>query len=709
MVKKLFQNDFKIPYSPWGFFLFFSLINVLLTYFSWSFEPKVFIILAGLILPFVLMIQSSSDPTQGKKPYFEIEPLSPWFFQVKVWFPILVLATLLRFWKCGSPDWWLGGDDSLMAWGAVDLGNHWRWMPFVTLGQDPTTLCYFCYFSLKIFNSMLLSFQIPPAVISWLTLVIAYPTAREYFSRSLSWILTGILALNYWSILIARPLLPGITLPLWELVVLYFMGRFLNSTNISNQRLWLCLLGFGLGLGPYTFFAWPVLFLLSLGTVGWIWWKKKSLDVKSFHGFLFFLTLSITPFLYSAGKESYGGYLLDVSAWNSFKWINQIGVIAGYLSGLFWGPGPVGAWPPTGGFLNFILSSFFFVGAVELYRFRKNPTSLFLAVAFILFLLPGILSHDVEFHRILLILPILFTISGIGLQSVLEQTVPGKRTVLFLGLFTILTIVDLFRIFQSVLPFHFSSWLDRDEQRISYSVLKQLADQKGPGFIFSDMIPNPMNLALDYCTYPFNAAWNPELPTRNINWAALFTESQYSLPLSRLFPQSKWVELPSEVVGVPSRHTLGLFAVTPQTLPRILLWQKYSVWNLKMNSEILNSYSRKSHQEILRDILQFYPNLPDDKYLQSCYFEKLLFNYSWEKTFHPEDRWANWQNFSPILRRSFEGSYQNASLCEKFGRLLAMEGDDSESRKIFQQALKLYPDNPWLQSQMRQLNPPDQK
>ena len=83
--------------------------------------------------------------------------------------------------------------------------------------------------------------------------------------------------------------------------------------------------------------------------------------------------------------------------------------------------------------------------------------------------------------------------------------------------------------------------------------------------------------------------------------------------------------------------------------------------------------------------------------------EKLTYQFSWENTFYPEDTWTNWKNFSGVFQESFNQSYQDAELCEKYGHLLAVEGDDAGAKKIFQKAMKLSPGNPWLKDEMKQL------
>jgi tetratricopeptide (TPR) repeat protein len=110
---------------------------------------------------------------------------------------------------------------------------------------------------------------------------------------------------------------------------------------------------------------------------------------------------------------------------------------------------------------------------------------------------------------------------------------------------------------------------------------------------------------------------------------------------------------------------------------------------------------------MLKNLFDYFSLVPGDPFLQSCYFEKLNFNYSWEKTFYPEDASANWQNFSGLFQQSFEKSYQDVVLCEKYGRLLMTEGKYPEAKVMFEKALRQSPENPFLKYEIQQLVSPE--
>ena len=195
-MRDFLRRDFRLPYSPWLFFTLLLVSEILLTY-----GPKTFtwMALGSSVLALLLFLsgQSLPRPRASERPPYLLETtpvLTPLLKGLGAL--LLALRITARLWNLGSPDWWPGGDPSLMAMEAINLLRHWTWTPFVTLGQDPSTLSYACLFAWKAAGSPILGCQVPPAAVSLLTLALAYPCARRYFSRSLSWACVGVIALN---------------------------------------------------------------------------------------------------------------------------------------------------------------------------------------------------------------------------------------------------------------------------------------------------------------------------------------------------------------------------------------------------------------------------------------------------------------------------------------------------------------------------------
>jgi len=702
-MKKRFKGDLDLSYDPWFYFFIFLAANILLSYFPLSLVTRLWIFLMGLALPLFFAVKSLPIVTPGEKPGYLVDPLPKGSIPGWVWGIGLVAALFLRFGRLGDPAWWPGGDDSLMAMYSLDLLQHWKWRFFETLGQDPSTLSYFGWLVLRLTHSPILAVQFPPAAVSALTLVFGYVASRQFFPRTLSLIFSGLLAFNYWALSISIPFLPGILMPLWECLVLACLGRFLNSTVPAQRRFWSSLLGFTLGLGPFTFFSWPVLVLWVLGMMAIHFWKGSNPKGTDLSFFILGFFLSMAPFLRATLEQGYGGYLSDASAWKNFSsWMAQVRIISDYVGVLFWGGW--GTWAPVqGGFLNALLGAFFFLGIIELFRFPKKALPLFLGLAFLLFLLPGFLSKDVETHRILLVLPLLLVIAAMGIQSLLLRTTPGKRTAILFSILLLTSALDVSRLFPSWDSFFNRSVARTSNERLKcYGLMESLSRQEGPGLIFSEMIPNTQDYSLFYASSAFSAAEDPGLAPSPIKWAAIFTESHYAPLLAKRFPNSQWFSLPTGTIGVNSRHILGL--IPPPSFESSLFqgWEAFYQALQRVNFQLIDSPAGRSHGPILKDLLELYPSVPTDPFLQSCFFEKLTFVYSWEKTFHPEDSWTDWDRFSGTFRHSFEKGYQDTVLCEKFGRLLLTEGKVEEARGMFKRALRQDPGNKFLKEEIEQ-------
>ena len=700
-MKSLLKRDVNIAYNPCLYFGIFTIPFGMLTYFSWSVSGELLIVLLGLVSPSVLfLISLRSQPPINHPPwtlesFSQIRPYLKWIFLST----LIPSAIALRLWRLGNPSWWPGGDVSLNAMEAVKLLQNWRWTPFMNVSQIPSTLSYFCCIILKATDSPLLGTQIPPAAVSILTLGLAYPTARQYFSKSLSLTFASLLAFSEWALLISRPMLPGITLPLWELLALYFLGRFLNARSTEGNNLWVLPLGFTLGLGPYTFVPWPVFFVSVLLVVAKASHGISTMNSKTWGIFFLAMLPGLSPFFSAAIHDGYGGFLRDSSSWVHFDGVRQARVVGNYFRVLFWGGVKEGMlMAPSGGFLNLFTGSFFFAGLLAIYRFRQEPVARFLGFVLFLSLLPGLLSFGIETHRIMLALPFTLAIAAIGLHSIILAFKKNRTKILLLtGLLVMAGVIDGKRYLRGLdLPDY--------ELPASYRVLASMAALQGPGYVFANMIPNTLDFSLSYCAYPFNAALNPTLSEKPVKWAALFTEKSYVPFLAGRFPKSKWLELPTSDPKVGSRHALGLFNVDQSSLPTLLSWRDYCRLNERIDTTAMDVSSLQNLKGVLSQLLAAYPFIPNDPYLQSCFFEKLLFNYSSEKTFHADDTSTSWPNFSPSFQLSFEKSYQDTILCDKLGRLLASEGKTKESRKVLMRALKLSGGNPFIQSEIDQLD-----
>jgi hypothetical protein len=692
-MKNHFVENLSLTYNPWILLVPFLLVNSILTYCPFSVSLKILIFLGGLFLPLALACAVSAKPSPRQKASFFAEPFKTFSIPAWGWVLLAIAALLSRFGRLGSSVWWPVPDISLIARYLLDLDHQWHWRIFETREQVSSLPTYLSWLVFKLTGSTLVAVQFSPALLSWTALIAGYGAARLFFPKSISFTFFIFFAFSYW------PLFISITNPVlvWEALIFYCLGRLSQSSGKANLLPWFFLLGALVGAGPSLAFAWFAMWfwLAALGVFLLI--KGSVPTQKAFWVFMGALLMTLTPFVITAWRDGYGGHIWAVGAWSGFTtWTAQLKVILNYFRVLFWG-GPSGLWIPAGGgFLNVVLGSLFWLGVLELYRFRQTRLALVLISAFFLFLLPGLLSRDVETYRILLVMIPTLTLASIGLNTLLLHSPPAHRTVL-LGLALVAACApDLPRIitfFQSPpLTRGMSSF---NERRIAYEVLKSVADEQGPGLIFSEMVPFTADNSLLVCSYPFNAALNPRLAEdQKTSWAAVFTDWNYVPALRVRFPLSRWKDLSPSPGTVPGLYQLGLIPFSENNRSLFNPWKNYCARIEQIDFEFINTPTGQPITQVLRDLLDFYPSVPHDSFLQSCFFEKLFYYYSFEKTFYPQDAWTRWENFDSFFHRSFSQSLQDSVLCQKYGQILEISGEPAGAEIMFAKARRLSAQNP---------------
>ncbi len=667
-MKATSRADLKLPYNPWIYFLVFLLSNTLLTFGSLPLVFRFWVLLLGLALPFFLYWATHVEVSPDQRPPYAVEIFT---FQHRwIWIFPAGLGLFLRFWRLTDSGLWPEGDEALTGMSALELFQKWHWRLFQDFSQVSSLLSRLCFFTLKLSDNPFLSLYFPPAFLSTLTVLASYFAARRFFSSSFSFLASFLLALNLWAQLVGRTPLAGVLFPLWECGCFYVFGRYLFPSANSSRKKWTCFLGFCAGLGPLTIDPWEVVSFGIIVVIVFEFFKKRPRDYALLFVFFMGLGVALIPFLIAIRTQGFGHHILAVASWKNFSsWWVPVNVAMAYLSVLFWGGVKGLCVPPLGGFLNVLSASSFFVGCLELYRFRREPSTRFIAFFFLLFLSPGFLSNSMETYRIIPLLPLLVIVTALGAQSLWARlSSRGRATFLPLVLLTSLGL-DWNRLF---LPFNAE---DRGTtippKQYCYEILKQLSDREGPGFIFPELVPEQSDHILTYATYFFNATLNSDVQARNVKWAAVFTLEHYRPVFSQRFPSSRWFDLPAEAGGPANRHGLVLIPLNPSLAGTFNSWNDFYSWYQGIEFKIIDLADGQPRTEILRNMARFYPWVPNDSLLQSFFFEKLAFNYSWEETFHPEDKEEGWGNLPKIFQQSFDKSCRDAVLSEKL--ILLME------------------------------------
>jgi hypothetical protein len=706
LLGKRLQADLKVPYRPWFYFLLFLAVGSALTYGKFPLGGMFWILLWGLVLPFGLAFRIHPVPPKTgprREPLdlpLGLPAFTGWLF---------VLAAVLFLGPCFSADPWLVGEEYLTGLGALQLLDHWDFRLFIGFGQLPATALYFCYGLLRLTHSPLLSLHLLAALVSLLTLAVAYAACRTFYPRSFALLFTFLWASNYWVIRVDQLFASLNFLPLWEGLLVLGWGKYRSASSRNSARTWLAVTGFILGLGYLTFTSWLSVLLWAVLLVVVSRWRKAPRYPVSLAYFFIPLGLALVPLVWQILAGNFGQHLLDAASFQKEPAWAFLQRGAEYLAILFWG-GPQGLFTPEGGgFLNPCWGSLFFLGALEWWRRKGTVQAGWLCGTFLFFLLPGIAARGIETYRILPVLPLLVLLVATGAQALVWDLPPRRRKIILGAILALGLGMEGTRLFAGPAEGAGSASAGNPE-RACYRVLKAVAKAQGPGYVFSAFTPEPLDFTLVLAAYPFNAAWDPPAPQallgpEKITWAAVYTDGHYHALLDSIFPGSRWYLFPAGKDGVPSRYQLIVIPITASNAGVLSRWREFYRFYGSFDLKLANLKDNQSRQGLLRDLAGFYPRVPPDSFLQSCYFEKLLFNYSWEKTFHPEDTQANWGNYAGLFRDSFGKSCQDMVLCEKFGRLFASEGKPSEAAKMFRKALDQDPRNPLLIYEWSQVQP----
>jgi len=683
-VKGILQRDLKVPQDPLPYFLWFSLALGLLPFLGLT--GTALLVLLGIALPWagLLLSRGPSSPN-------DLPPLPAWAMAL-----FGGLAFCVLFGGVTSQDRWVAGDEIQGGMLALELSRGWHWDLFRTFGEISTVQARFASLLFKVSDSASFNFFFPSALFALAAVGVGCAAARCFLPRNTSLVLAVFLALQYWPLTLARLHYSVSLFLLWECLCLLCLGRFLGAQGPSRPR-WAMGLGLCAGSGWVGFTCWPVVsclvLLIALGDL----WKKKASGWGPFLGLGSGLGLGLFPLLVAILRQDYGRHILGTAIGPSIDLSQQALVIFRYIGVLLGGTSEGLCLPAYGGFLSPPMGALFLLGTVELWRGRANPLPRVLALGLPWLMVPGFLTHGVETMRVLGVLPFVLVTCALGLGRLLSSFPRTRREGGLLVLLALLSLLDLQKIFavgmeKAPLP----------EKRTYHRVLRDLSERTGPGYLLTGMDPHETDHSLTYFSFPFNKAWNPGLKARPAAWLAFVTEGHYAAPLSARFPSLRWVTPPGGTGAAP-RRLLGILPLDPSLETHLKPWVDYYGFQQGWDLKLMGLADGAWFKPVLEDMKAHYPKVPKDPFLQSCYFEKLLFNYSRERTFYPEDRSMDRTNYGGVLKAAFEGSYRNEFLCQKYGRLLALEGDLEGAKRAFREALRSRPGDAWLLQQLRDL------
>jgi 4-amino-4-deoxy-L-arabinose transferase-like glycosyltransferase len=674
----LIDYSWSLRQKPWAYFLLFLGTNCLMSYGDFPIQAKVFWVLFGLILPLYVALRTLPPPHNEKPGYLTDLPLS---IPAWLWAAALLAVVLLRFYRLTSFPLWPNLDEGWIGTLAIELSKHWSWKFFYTFGETPPLTVWTVALLFKGGFSPAFSLWFPPALCSLLTVLAAYFAARRFFSPSFALLCGGLMGFSYWPLLMGRLCHQGIWLPLWVCGGLYLLGGFHQAKESAGKSLGALALGVGAGLGSFLFTPWPVVTgLLTLGLF-WHWFIRARENRRDFIFYCLTLCLTLIPFGLAVLKEGFGSHIVSLTPWGG--WFHRMNFLTGllhYLGVLIWSAYEKDAAysPVWGGFLNPLLGAFFWVGLVEMIRLRRLALIRWTAAAFLLFLLPGVLSPNLETFRIAQVLPLLLFVTALGVHTLGEFLPESKRLMALLGLLALTGAFDfnlLAAPYRDVNnhPENFGRPLKSLERYRAFEILKH----RGLSVFLTDFDTNAFNdPTLSVMAYPLNGARNPAVAPKNCGQMAVFVNTHYRPFLAQRFPEAQWFDLSQGLHAENGGNLLGIFTDSPTQVksPRqwVLAHEIFQEADLQRFAQGTGNF-----KPILQKLESAYPLVKGDPFLESVF---------WDKRGAFEYGNLDYDQHLLSYQMAVTRGYPTAELYYKLGQLLLVKQRFPEAQAAFLKA-----------------------
>lgn len=288
------------------------------------------------------------------------------FFTPANWLLVLTFgfALLLRLYKLASYLSFPLPDEITNAYSAIHLNDHWTWRLFYHFSELPALYLWLLAIAYKFLGVSFSVLWLVPAILSFLSAAIYYLAFRAFFSKSFSFICLLILGFSFWPVFIGRFSHNAVLMVFCQSLIFWMLAKFVRTEPSSHHPGLSILLGFFLGLGFYTYFAWPLVALCVITTIGFFIrhsWPSRKWDLVVILVAAFFTAL---PLVITGLVENFGSYIGLLFVFNkngdqTFQWDYRQNSFL--FTNFFWTGLPRvfsynSGW---GGLLNPVLGSFF--------------------------------------------------------------------------------------------------------------------------------------------------------------------------------------------------------------------------------------------------------------------------------------------------------------------------------------------------------------
>ncbi len=668
-------------FHPPVYFLFFLAVNLFLSYGTDSFQIKLWGGLIAVILPCLWMISSHKLKS---KSFDKAPALKKNFSEGYGLLFLLAAAIIFRVFASTRLSAWPLADEASCPFYAMDLSWKEPWRFFFSSGQMPLPPFFVWFLALyfKIFSPGLLSLWMVPAFFSILTLLMVYFTVRKFLSDSLAFFCTAFSCFNFGLLYTGLFCMPTCLFLFWQILIFACCGAFWKARTLFSQKLWAIILGLGVGLGFGTWIAWIfVAFMIFLG-IGYICLKKRK------NLFIFFtvpLLLLFFFFFWRFVWESGFDYLRQVWAlYPGMEGKKQAVYSLSTWTAFFWGdPWKYTYGPLWGGVLNPLAASLFFVGIVECGKKITSPFTVWIGGALFIFLLPGLVSRDFEFFRASAAIPLLILVLAIGAKSV-SSFLPGIKRIMAVWVIIVLSAgLDIYHLTG---PYHQQWGVPNDNwphfKSVEYwkacEILKQSGEIRGPGILLADFQTTLTDQTLTVAAYTWDAVRRENVSLQGKNWLAVIIDVHYKPFLQHRFPKGQWFWLGNQHMN-QGGIMLALIPIDAIDQPILQRWCEADVRLHSVTRAIMDHKPEQSQSAILEKLRTIYPFMKKDPFLESCFWEKVLYH---------EKIQGNKTAALEASRQCLKNGYPLPPVLNDEGVLLLESGKIIQARLAFQQAVQ---------------------
>jgi hypothetical protein len=507
------------------------------------------VLLFGVLLPawWADRALRDGDPPGGSKGDFL--PLAGPMFAIL----LLSSAFAVRLFRLTTLSSWPLFDEGVCGFAALDLTRGAPRGLLYGNSQAPPALFWALESAFRLLGVSLGTLWLVPALLSFLFVPLAWWAARRWYPPQAAAFLAALAALSFWPMLVGRYCVVTVTLLPAMALALGAMGlAFRGGAGPGAAGRW-ALFGASLGAGFYTHLPWlafaPMLILAVIVAA------RRRVDPlrPRWAAFLVPLVLLPVPLFLSAAREGVGAYVAQLWALRPGMdpWA-QARLAWDYVAALFWGVDPDRCTyqPVWGGLLNPVLASLVLLGGMGALRRIRESRNAWLVAASAAWLLPGILTDELEPFRLLLLMPVLFVFSWMGLVRLLGRDRAANRGIV-LAVAAVSVLLDAAHLFVAYparweTPRYWTGHAKSLARARAFRILEAKARAQGPGLLYTRFVPGLPDPTLELAAYAFNAADNPALPAYRCTWAAFLVNANYEDALKRVHPFGKGIPLDRE-------------------------------------------------------------------------------------------------------------------------------------------------------------------